>query len=215
MRKDWMKWPFKTEFSSPDPKLWKTILLRRPTHVPCKNCEKFIASTLPWSCGHCGRAHPRVRLYSFLFKCKECKREPEGIVCPHCQRISPLKGQSTVRHPARPYESNKAAPVETKSPPSPRDEHLSRKERLQFQIDEAKLTLELRELEAKILSARKLNFKETLETKFEEDSARFLFVRQLVEKWKKEYEEIYRDNPDMLERALLFLQQWEIDHLPD
>jgi hypothetical protein len=100
-------------------------------------------------------------------------------------------------------------PIPASNDEHQRREHKKKKEAVQFKIDEAKLLLELKGLEDQIASTKPASKMEGLQTEFDDDAAIFLGVREIGRKWKKHYEELYRDDPEMLEDALLFLKNWQ------
>jgi hypothetical protein len=65
----------------------------------CHACGKRL-TTDPWICGQCDQENWHYR-YSFLNKCRECKAEPAGYVCPHCGEPTWFWKGADTRHPAR------------------------------------------------------------------------------------------------------------------
>src|SRR5258708_5258030 len=66
-----------------------------------RDCGKYIPSDLEWKCGYCDAENHRTKLYSFLRKCRHCKRPPKAMQCPHCSQPNYLDKDRDPRHAAR------------------------------------------------------------------------------------------------------------------
>jgi hypothetical protein len=83
---------------------------------------------------------------------------------------------------------------------------------LQFRREETKRALELKQMEAEFAKAEN-SLNKSLEKSFADDEGKFLDVRKIVSIKKKHYEEIYKNEPEMLGYALDFLKDWASRHL--
>jgi hypothetical protein len=76
-------------------------VLLKPLRMFCNHCDKFIPSDIAWKCGHCDAENLQTKIYSFLNKCRRCKRSPKSFVCPHCNGYVFLDLSNDSSNPAR------------------------------------------------------------------------------------------------------------------
>jgi hypothetical protein len=177
----------------------------------CGECKKYIPDTIKWECGYCDTVHEGSNGYSFLHACAHCGKRPAAFSCPHCKTIWCLEKSGSADLPARLFNVGNPLLTLTNDEESRQRELKKKKEVAQWKIEEAKLLLELKDLEEKIAAKKPKSKMEALEMEFDRDAALFLGVREIARKRKKDYEELYRDDPEMLEDALLLLEKWQAD----
>lgn len=181
----------KTPHSDHHVLILKTVLFKSPARIFCGECKKYIPSTMPWVCGFCDMEHPDPRVYSFLYKCKRCKKKPEAFTCPHCGTVWCFNRRADSTHPARKITSRASQPsVETPSD-TRRREHSQKQEETRLKIEEAKLELQLKTLEERKKRTSPKSPKEQLEAELESALEAKVggkeFVRKTRERIKKQF----------------------------
>jgi ribosomal protein S27AE len=193
----------------------------------CPRCGKFISSETEWICGYCDfhnkdRWEPtfadllkigitaKMPSHSFLSGCVKCHKEPDCLICPHCQKLSAISSQRNEKYAARIYQLEK--PKETVE--ESRQRRDLEKELKLHDITVTRLDLELAELDKEYKRhTAEPKRKKTLEEDLDESAEHVLSVHELYEKKRMKAREIWRENPDLLERVELFLGKWRDDHL--
>jgi hypothetical protein len=193
--------------------LWKTMLLGMPLHLFCPGCGKHIPSTMPWVCGYCDQEHAvNHGWFNFLNRCKQCLRRPKSVACPHCLKLWCLDHDNDTEHPARKVgQPAITLPLEVlETQRRAREiERSERKQDLAFRIEEAQLAAQLAELQKKIEESKPKTEAEQLATDFARQQARLLGMHEIVAAQRRQNEEKYRNDPDMLRRANDFLDHWK------
>ncbi len=191
--------------------LLKTAVFKEPTHFFCGECEKYIPSTMDWVCGHCDTTHREVRLHSFLYKCKKCKRKPDAVECPHCKTVWKFSKNGKVKHVAR--MASNATP-----PPLPSETEIDKKRRLrkekneekEWEIEDAKLEAKLREAkeEGAPKSSKKLkDIREKIQSQLEGLFGTLKTTSELREKYRQEL----KHDPELLKQVLEILDNIDRD----
>ena len=197
-----------------EPLLLKTALFKQPVHIFCKQCGKSIPSTWEWVCGYCGHEHRNIRVYSFLYKCQQCKRQPRAFVCPHCKALNRFDKDDSGKYPARKIP---VVPPPAKQPPPPpppppaesdlerrRREHREELEDLGRKIERAKKLAELKTEEERI----NVNSKEDLvEEQFLIEFRAGCRVDDVVAKYTTILTVLHKDDADRLEQRLARLRE--------
>ena len=189
-------------------------LVLRPLRLFCDECSKYVPSNMEWRCGYCGHDNIATRIYSFLNKCKNCKREPKAYVCPHCGVTIFLDRDMVGSHPA----SKISAPVPPALPVSRDEIRLRRREdrddaaeQLNHEIVIAKLNGELAKVKSEMTPASPLD---KLEVSFANRKMVTIGVYQIAQREYALNAVLYKDNPSLREQADAVVKQWVEDHTP-
>jgi len=155
---------------------------------------------MEWQCGYCKYENRRTTLYSFLYKCQKCDKEPKTFLCPHCGASTSLDADDDTTHPAV-YAPRKAKPALAEDP---REE--KRKAHAELKEDKER-AIELAELDAKhvaILAAgqsKKVDTSlEKMETMLTEYIALVAGGEMAAIKVRRKLAEDYKDNPELLKK---------------
>lgn len=186
-------------------------LAKSAVALECDRCHAHVSSDTRWRCGRCGFENHRTNLYSFLNKCQKCEEAPTSLVCPRCDRpITLVDGQDSRFSATVAVERKKHLPKEE---PSQRERrvHAKEKERLVRAI-------EIAELEAKLMQARKLGEIEKSEDERKHSEitayvARIMGYHKALGKAKEQAAVDYKDDADGLEKVNMALEQWRETHL--
>jgi hypothetical protein len=172
---------------------------------------------MEWVCGHCNEHNHFTKYYSFLNKCRRCKRSPKSYVCPHCGAVNYLDKDEESSHPARQIDQTVPVPVPVPTRQELRVEkqqaHEERKEDLVNEIEVARLNAELvrlkgsAEFDLETLAMRKL------QKSFSEHDAHVMGVHKIEAREEKLIPEKYKDDPLRQDQARDSLKKWVSDNI--
>jgi hypothetical protein len=189
-------------------------MVLKPLRLFCDHCDKYIPSDMEWRCGHCHFENTGTRIYSFLNKCKECKRAPKAVVCPHddCGGINFLDKARIDTHPARKI-IRIIVPTKQEARNERREdrlsEHIERKEELAYQIEEVKLNAELARLKESSEFNLEVKAMRKLERDFSEHDAHFMGVKKIAKRREEKINEEFKNDAHGKEEALDSLNYWK------
>lgn len=203
-------------------RMFKTRLLLglvfKPVRIFCEQCDKYIPSDMEWSCGHCNFENSATKIYSFLYKCRNCKRPPQAIICPHCGVANPLERNANASHPATkagsaplPKYVPTRAEVRAQERAEKREKHQEKKEDIGQDIEIAKLNSQLAQYEEAGMGKAERILKK-LEQDLEEHDAQFMGAKDLKRRKQQENAEKYKDNPAGLQDSTDSLNAWGEKH---
>lgn len=188
-------------------------LVVKPVRFFCEYCGKYIPSDIEWRCSYCSHENRETRLYSFLNKCRNCKRPPSAFVCPHCDQVHFLDESESDSHPAIALERLPTAESPEETSKRKRLEHSARKEELNAEIEITELNVKLAKLKTGEEFKSAKTAREKLEQSFSEHDAHVMGVHMLAKEQRKNNSERFKDDPEMLERANDSLDAWIESHL--
>jgi hypothetical protein len=167
---------------------------------------------MEWLCDTCNHANTATRIYSFLNKCKNCKRSPRSFVCPHCGKLNFLDKARDGSHPA----SSVLVPIPAQTRDEIRrqklEERADAKEELEHDIVLERLNGELAALKAARDSHKPVRPLDKLEADFAERKAHGIGVYQIAAREYELNKTLYKNNPDLLEQADSLVKEWVEDH---
>lgn len=180
----------------------------KPLRMFCDGCGKYIPSDMEWCCGYCDSKNRPAKFYSFLNKCKECKRSPKSVRCPHCEIVISLDSHNDKRHPARSIDDLHTDAVA--------EENYRRRirelERQKFAIEQeitlARLNAELRQAEALIQAKSEMTEEQKLEESAKQFLTHALAAERIVRQQKKLNAELYKDEPEFLQKSNEGMDWW-------
>lgn len=183
-------------------------MVLRPLRLFCDYCDRYIPSDIEWTCGYCAHTNVGTRIYSFLNKCKECKRSPKSYVCPHCGKLVYLDTDEDGSHPA----SKTSVPI----PPETREQirlrrreaHEDTAEQLNQGIVIAKLNSELARWQAKIEASKPKSRVDQLEREFANRKATTMGVYEIADREYALNASLYKNNPNRKEQADAVVRVW-------
>ena len=184
-------------------------LVFKPLRLFCEYCDKYIPSDMPWRCSHCDHANDRTKIYSFLNKCRECKRVPKSYACPHCSNVNFLDKDSNPSHPAR--STMERPPVETSAEEvrlQKKNEHNDRKEEIEREIEITRLNASLVELKASTQFQKAKSTREKLEESFSEHDAHVMGAQMIADEQRVKNAEKYKDDSNGLGMANESIAMW-------
>ena len=190
-------------------KRFKTRLLCglffKPLRLFCTSCGKYVPSDMPWRCGYCDFEHPKVKLFSFLHKCRRCKRAAKSFVCPHCEKIICLDKDQNGTHPARNIGKPLISPTEREL--RDRKKELQEEEKSDL-IHEVEVT-DLRRKIARIKQASDNQISiEGIKSRLSEREAYSLGVHMAADEKLEEYKVRFANNPLMLRRGQALVEEF-------
>lgn len=197
-------------------KIFKTRLLLglvlKPLRLFCEHCDKYVPSDMEWVCGHCNEHNHFTKYYSFLNKCRRCKRPPKSYICPHCGAVNYLDKDEESLHPARQIDNTVPAPpldhrVEK------RQAHEERKEDLANEIEIARLNAALARLKESAEFGFETEAMRKLEKSFSEHDAHVMGVHKIEAREEKLIPEKYKDDPVRQDQARDSLKKWVSDNI--
>ena len=180
----------------------------RPVRLFCTKCDRYIPGDMEWSCSHCNYGNEGTRYYSFLNKCKNCKRAPKSVVCPHCGELNYLDKHRIGTHPA----SSLKIPI----PPQTREEILrqrreersDQKEDIEHKILIARLDKDLTDTEADM---KPKDASAALEAAWQKHKVRLVGVDTIVHRELKNNAEQWKDNTSQREKFDTAVRNWAED----
>jgi len=182
-------------------------LVLRPMRLFCDHCDKYVPSDMPWRCPHCNEANTKTRLYSFLNKCRTCKRSPFSYVCPHCEKVNLLDvdgaGYSAVALREATVGETHEEQLNRK-----RVERQIAKEEIESEIEMTALSAKLTRLKASAEFKKARSKQEELEESFSEHDAHVMGAYMLVKEQRRKNEERFKDDAELLEMANMSLEKW-------
>jgi ribosomal protein L37E len=187
-------------------------LVFKPLRLFCEHCGKYVASDTEWECGVCNFFNKKTRYYSFLNKCKNCKRSPKAFECPHvgCNNVNFLDDEKDGKHPAK-LKGIPAPPVDAEEERRlKREDRLDTKEDLEHRITLAKLNLELKNWEQ---PNDNKSPREKLRDLFEQEAAQTIAVHEIADHELALKRQEHKDNPVALQRAEKFINDWRESRL--
>jgi hypothetical protein len=183
-------------------------LVLRPLRLFCEHCDKYVPSDMEWRCGYCNEENWFTRYYSFLNKCRKCKRPAKSFVCPHCREINFLDKDQVETHPATKAGPSVLPPTKDEARREKREEREDSKEELNHEIEIARLSADLVKYKASAEFAKAKTAMEKLEKSFGEHDAHVMGVKTIVRRQKALNFEKYKDDPEGLEDATDSLESW-------
>lgn len=177
----------------------------KPLRPFCPQCGKYVATELNWKCGFCD-AEIDGEQCSFLWKCGFCDAAPKACRCPHCSVVISLAPHCDERHAAIFLTS---VEVVAKPIAEARREEL---EKIGHDTTLARMKADLAVAESlcKTAEARSKNSAShdgsDVEKVFQSHWNRNLEIHKLAEQYRKRAEQDYGDNPQMLEKSKLAIQ---------
>lgn len=179
----------------------------KPVRLFCESCDKYVPSDMPWRCSHCDHDNTKTKIYSFLNKCRECKRSPKSYVCPHCGSINFLDRDMNAAHPAR----KMPAYVVPEPPPDEEEEkqrqHDNRKQDLEREIEITRLNARLAQLKTSA-EFKDVTAREALQKSFSEHDAHMMGTYIIEKEQRAKNAEQYKDEPELLSKANESLSLW-------
>jgi hypothetical protein len=192
----------------------------KPLRLICDSCDKSVFSDMHWECGYCGHANIRTKIYSFLTKCRECKRPPKSYVCPHCEVLNFLDEDNDGAHSARAPAKDitpldpalspnqiKAA-SEKASADAQSKERAAQKAQLRHEIEVAQLNAQLAELKASADLGKEKPIREKLEESFSTHDAQAMGALTIAREQKMKNAERFKDDPDLQAMADESVDSW-------
>jgi hypothetical protein len=187
-------------------------LRRKPIQLSCEHCGKLTASDMEWVCGFCDVENHRTKLYSFLFKCEQCKQPPKCLQCPHCKTVMFFGKSRDTRHTARKTQSPTSPETEEQIQAKRAREREDSKAQVEHEITLTRLNAELTKLKKSIEdtmeSGKKKTPHESLEESFTEHDAQVMAAYKIAKREKEANQKKYADDPELLEMANESIQDW-------
>lgn len=185
-----------------------------PKRLFCEECEGYISSTMPWICAYCGAKHEFARLYSFLYKCKHCKRRPSGVECPRCNTVWLFEQNGNAKGVAKqlPPKVPEAPVLKTETAAEKRKrEHDERMADLRFTQEEAEVLAKIRDAEEKQGPKLPKQFQKLADDLLSGQAAVFGFT-VLASALRKHWDVVHKDNADLREKLNMWLDEKERDN---
>jgi len=191
------------------------LIVGKPVRFFCTHCGKYIGGDMPWICGYCDFEHQSAIYYSVLNKCKNCKKRPRSVLCPHCDQTNFLDDKKDDWNPARRLGAPLVNEYETEVESKRTEERLKIKEDLKFKIEKAELRANLSRAEREIQSAKpqKPFSRTTLRESLAHREAMHIEVDRIVAEKKQDYAKHFAGNRTLLRKALEMLEQWREDEI--
>jgi hypothetical protein len=190
-------------------------LVLKPLRLFCHVCDKYIPSDMEWICGHCNEQNHATRLYSFLNKCRNCKRPPKSFVCPHCGALNFLDKNKSGSHPA----SSITVPIPEKTKAEIRqlrhEERSDQKEDIEHEIYMTRLNAELAKARAAAKPREKKTRMEELKDDWERCKTDALGVDEIVHEALANNAAEFKNDPEKREKFDLFAKDWAEQHRTD
>ena len=187
-----------------------TFWKRRPIRLRCRECREVIITNTPWVCGYCRKPNLNPLEFPFVDKCAnpECGLEPKTYRCHHCNKfifLTPDKDQINFAYrfnsQADITEADREAAKLKQDREKKRD---NQAERLLTKKEEVAMA----EVEKRLAELRKKIQADTVEASGPEIRLRGLMQLELqIRDLKKTVTVLFKDDEEMLERALAYLDQ--------
>jgi hypothetical protein len=177
----------------------------------CNHCGKYIASNTPWVCGFCKKSNLNANDYPFVHKCEHCGNEPKAYKCHHagCGQLVFLTRDMLKINFAYCLNSQTAELPK----PDPKAEKKIQQEEALEDIQHQIILEELNGKHADVLKRKEQLKTATPEEKFKRDREKYFKSDDIVREAEKKIREEFKNNPDRLEKELLFLKKWREDNI--
>jgi hypothetical protein len=191
---------------------------KRAIWIRCPHCEKKIGSNTPWVCGACDAKNENPDDFPFLHRCQSCGVEPKAYQCHHlkndekpCRKLIFLTDDESMRNyayclnPAFDTHEGKTDEKGYEKEKRWRDYKLSLT-RLDTDIEQA--TQEFEKIREKKKPAVALTPEDKVKASWEKRKAQTISAAEIYRREKKDIEEKFKDDPEMLKKALEALNEW-------
>jgi len=185
-------------------------LERRAIEIECPHCAKHIVTNIPWICGFCQKLNENGDEFPFVHKCKACGAEPRAYKCHHrgCSKLIFLGRDELEANFARCVNAP-AVELETPAITETEAEKRSREMKdIEHETMLCELNAKLNAAKERAEMAKKKTPKERLEKSFESHHSTTMGAREIARAKRKEMEEKYKDDPEMLKDALDAIDDW-------
>jgi hypothetical protein len=199
--------------------LYFKILEKRAISIVCPECQKYIETTTPWICGNKDMPHrnDQVGEFPFINQCQHCGFIPKAYQCHHCGELIFF----TRDHLKSGYARCADKTEEPKSrPPVEKDKVVKKINELdkgiqltEREVKKAELDLKLKVIKQDLEPPKEMTEREKLEESASRFKDRFTTGPKIVEQWKAENAQRFKDNPVELEKANLLVDQWVRNNL--
>jgi hypothetical protein len=173
-------------------------LIFKPLRLFCVSCGKYVPSDMPWTCGYCDYDHLKVKMYSFLNKCRRCKKPPKSFKCLHCGGVVFLDKDQDGQHPARSIGKHVSPPTENELRFKKQEHRIEQKDDLRHEIEIADLQAKLARIKD---SSEGQNSMAGIKRRLSGHEVHHLGVHLAADEKLAEYKVRFADNPPMLQRG--------------
>jgi hypothetical protein len=185
-----------------------TMGLRR-VRLFCTKCDKYIPGEMEWHCLHCNYDNYSTRVYSFLNKCKQCKRTAQAVICPHCEELNYLDKYMVGTHPASKIKVSDAVQRREAIIQKKRVKQWEEREEMEHKIQIARMNADLKRMEAAAIPDNPMA--EELEAEWQKRKLREVGVDTIVERELKANAERWKDNLDKRDKFDAAVRSWAED----
>ena len=195
--------------------LWKALNSNLCNPLFCPECEKCFSKNLVWRCAYCDSENDNEK-HPITEKCGTCFRVPKSYCCHHCEQIIFLDSDNDGSRPAINATVARKSRPHTPVPDLTKvkeQEHAERKIALMREIEITQLTAQLEALKASPIFKKEVAKKENIVERFSSFETHTMGVHMFAKQKREEYEERYKDDPDLLEQANESLQAFVEDQL--
>lgn len=178
---------------------------KRPIWVRCPHCTKRVATNTPWVCGFCQEKNHEIDEYPFVYRCGQCGAEPKAYKCHHrgCGKLIFLTSDELEQNYAVCLNSDAAPPVED-APVRYEQERRA----LEHEIMMLELAAKLETSKQRFAGSRPKSPSEEIEESFTRYYSKVMGSNEFSLKQKAANAEKFKNDPDMLRRANLAVDQW-------
>lgn len=200
---------------------WFCYLQYVPFVFHCPHCGKAILSDLEWRCGFCDHWNNKLKFYfSFLNTCQRCRVASTAFSCYHCNQMIALDEPADTTY----FSYHLKPPTPPKPVVAAREERAEVLEKTEYEIKLTKLMTEraeaLRQLrlaeeknQPKTTLASPKTERERLEGDLARERDQTLAIDEITGRERDAARARYKDNPDLLERQLEWIERWREKHI--
>jgi hypothetical protein len=195
---------------------------KRAIWIRCPHCEKKIGSSTPWVCGACDAKNENPDDFPFLHRCQSCGVEPPAYQCHHlkidkedekkpCRKLIFLTDDESPRNYA--YCLNPA--FDTHEGKTDEKGYGKEKRWRDYKLSLARLDTdiemaaqEFERIKEKKKPAAAMAPEDKVKASWEKRKAQTISAAEIYRREKKDIEEKFKDDPEMLKKALEALNEW-------